>query len=106
LDFSIPDVRNWYANQLIPLLKAGIDGWWNDEGEQTYTTYTYWNQAEAQALSQVDPKRRLWTINRAFQPGMQREGYLQGDEVTVFNPNGVATRNGSLERAGKIAFGK
>jgi alpha-glucosidase len=74
LDFGVLDVRNWYANQLIPLLKAGMDGWWNDEGEQTYTTYTYWNQAEAQALSQVDPKRRLWTINRAFQPGMQRYG--------------------------------
>jgi len=74
LDFSVPEVRNWYADQLIALLKAGIDGWWNDEGEQTYTTYTHWNQAEAQALSQVDPKKRLWTINRAFQPGMQRYG--------------------------------
>jgi alpha-glucosidase len=74
LDYSRPDVRNWYANQLIPLVKAGIDGWWNDEGEQTYTTYTYWNQAETQALARVDPKRRLWTINRAFQPGMQRYG--------------------------------
>jgi alpha-glucosidase len=37
-------------------------------------TYTYWNLVAAQALSQVDPKRRLWTINRAFQPGMQRCG--------------------------------
>jgi len=67
-------VRDWYAKQLVPLLKMGIDGWWNDEGEQTYTTYTYWNQSEAMALAQVDPKRRLWTINRAFQPGMQRYG--------------------------------
>jgi alpha-glucosidase len=72
LDFSLPDARKRYADQLTPLLKAGIDGWWNDEGEQTYTKYTYWNQAEAQALLQVDPKRRLWTINRAFQPGMPR----------------------------------
>jgi alpha-glucosidase len=74
LDFSVTGVRNWYANQLTPLLKAGIDGWWNDEGEQAYTTYTYWNMAEAQALSQVDPNKRLWTINRAFQPGLQRYG--------------------------------
>ncbi len=74
LDFSRADVRDWYARQLVPLLKAGIDGWWNDEGEQSYTTYTYWNQSEALALSMVNPKRRLWTINRAFQPGLQRYG--------------------------------
>lgn len=26
------------------------------------------------ALAQVDPTKRLWTINRAFAPGMQRHG--------------------------------
>ncbi len=74
LNYSRGDVRDWYAQQMAPLLKAGIDGWWNDEGEQTYTTYTYWNQSEALALSMVNSKQRLWTINRAFQPGMQRYG--------------------------------
>lgn len=74
LNYSRADVRDWYAQQMTPLLKAGIDGWWNDEGEQTYTTYTYWNQSEALALSKVGSKQRLWTINRAFQPGMQRYG--------------------------------
>jgi len=74
LDYSKAEVRDWYAKQMEPLIKAGIDGWWNDEGEQSYTTYTYWNQSEAQALAQVNPKGRLWTFNRAFQPGMQRYG--------------------------------
>ena len=74
LDYGNPAVRDWYATQMVPLIKAGIDGWWDDEGELTYTSYTYWNQAEALALAQVDPQRRLWTINRAFQPGLQRYG--------------------------------
>jgi alpha-glucosidase len=74
LDYSNPEVREWYAGQMAPLLKAGIDGWWNDEGEQTYTTYTNWILSEAQALAQADPTKRLWTINRAFAPGMQRHG--------------------------------
>ena len=74
LDYSKPEVRDWYARQIAPLLKAGVDGWWNDEGEQTYTMYTYWVQSEVQAQAQVDDKRRVWTINRAFAPGLQRYG--------------------------------
>jgi alpha-glucosidase len=74
LDFSNPAVRAWYAHQLIPLLQQGIDGWWDDEGEITYTQYYWWNQAEADALAQVRPDDRLWTIDRAFAPGSQRFG--------------------------------
>jgi alpha-glucosidase len=74
LDYSKPEVRDWYAKQMAPLLKTGIDGWWNDEGEQTYTMYTYWNQSEVQAQALVDAQRRVWTINRAFAPGLQRYG--------------------------------
>jgi len=74
LDYSKPEVRDWYAQQMAALLKTGIDGWWNDEGEQTYTMYTFWNQSEVHAQSLVDPKRRVWTINRAFAPGLQRYG--------------------------------
>src|SRR5581483_6491367 len=74
LNYGKPEVREWYAKQLVPLIRTGIDGWWNDEGEQSYTTYTYWNQSEVLALSEANPGGRLWTINRAFQPGMQRYG--------------------------------
>jgi alpha-glucosidase len=74
LDFANPQVRDWYAQQLQPLLHAGIDGWWDDEGELTYTTYYYWNAAEREALDQMNPHARLWTIDRAFAPGVQRFG--------------------------------
>jgi alpha-glucosidase len=72
--FSNADLRNWYAKQTQSLLRAGIDGWWNDEGEFTYTNYLFWNQAERAALDTAHPDARLWTINRAFDPGMSRLG--------------------------------
>ena len=74
LRYDVPGLRDWYAKQTGPLLRAGIDGWWDDEGEYTYMTYDGWNQAERQALDAVSPKGRLWTINRAFQPGTARYG--------------------------------
>jgi alpha-glucosidase len=74
LDFGNPAVRAWYAGQLTGLLQQGIDGWWDDEGEIDYTQYYWWNQAEADALAQVRPDARLWTIDRAFAPGSQRFG--------------------------------
>jgi alpha-glucosidase len=74
LDFSNPDARAWYASKTIPLLKTGIDGWWDDEGEGTYSNYVYWNMAQREALDAVRPNARLWTINRAFQPGLARLG--------------------------------
>ena len=74
LNYRDPVVRSWYAGQLKPLLARGIDGWWNDEGEATYTTYYYWNLAEAEAQAKFRPGIRLWTLNRAFEPGLQRLG--------------------------------
>ncbi len=74
LDFRKPIVRSWYAQQLGPLLACGIDGWWNDEGEATYTTYYYWNLAEDEAQAKFKPGIRLWTLNRSFEPGLQRLG--------------------------------
>ncbi len=68
--FANPDARSWYAQQIEPLLGNGVDGWWNDEGEFTYTNYLYWNMAQRQALDAVHPESRLWTLNRAFQPGL------------------------------------
>ena len=74
LRFDLPALRDWYAGQTEPLLRAGVDGWWDDEGEYTFMTYQYWNDAERQALDAVTPKGRLWTLNRAFQPGTARLG--------------------------------
>jgi alpha-glucosidase len=72
LNFQNPDARAWYAQQLGTLIDTGIDGWWDDEGEVTFTTYYYWNQAQSDALAQFRPGARSWTINRAFAPGLQR----------------------------------
>ncbi len=74
LDFSNPALRDWYADQSTGLLSAGVDGWWNDEGEGSFTTYFYWNLAEAQAMARHYSNHRLWTLNRAFSPGTQRFG--------------------------------
>ncbi|MCE0483296.1 MAG: DUF5110 domain-containing protein [Methylacidiphilales bacterium] len=74
LKFSVPALRVWYADQSRDLLKNNIFGWWNDEGEGAYNTYYYWNEAELQAFAWNKPDRRLWTINRAFTPGLQRLG--------------------------------
>ena len=32
LRYDVPGLRDWYAKQTGPLLRAGIDGWWDDEG--------------------------------------------------------------------------
>lgn len=74
LDFASPALRDWYIKQIAGLLKNGVDGWWNDEGEFTYTTYFYWNLTERTALNRYRPGGRLWTLNRAFSPGTQRFG--------------------------------
>ncbi|MDB5326404.1 MAG: yicI 2 [Phycisphaerales bacterium] len=90
MDFSNANMRQWYADHTVPLLKDGVDGWWNDEGEFTYTTYPYWVQAEREALDKVSPGQRLWTINRAFCPGLSRFGAAAwtGD----IHPNWAALR--------------
>jgi alpha-glucosidase len=74
LDFQNPDLRRWYNQRSANLIAAGVDGWWNDEGEDSYTTYFYWNLTEAAAWSANRPNQRLWTLNRALSPGMQRLG--------------------------------
>jgi alpha-glucosidase len=74
VNFGNPDFREWYIGQSARLLQAGIDGWWNDEGESMFTTYYYWNLTEAGALARYRPRQRLWTLNRAFSPGVQRLG--------------------------------
>ena len=75
LNFSIPSLQKWYANQTIPLLNAGVDAWWNDEGESYYSCYYWWNLAESNILMKVKPNERHFSINRSFAPGNQRLGY-------------------------------
>ncbi len=74
LDFSIPEVRSWWWGKHVPVFKDGMAGWWNDEAEQTMTEYHYMIEAERDGMLAEKPNKRVWTINRAFSPGMQRLG--------------------------------
>lgn len=96
LDYSKPEVREWYAKQMEPLLRNGVEGWWNDEGEQTYTMYTYWVQSEIQAQALVNPNQRVWAINRAFAPGIQRYGASAWAGDFLNNWQGLAQTPGRL----------
>lgn len=92
IDFARAEVREWYQRHLDPLIDValsrrsgaisggdaasttGIAGWWNDEGEGTYTKYYGWNTAERVANDRLRPGERFWSLNRAFAPGLARLG--------------------------------
>ena len=75
LNFSKAGLRSWYEEKNKPLIKAGVDAWWDDEGESYYTCYYWWNKAQYDLLASARPDYRHFTINRAFSPGNQRLGY-------------------------------
>ena len=62
----------WYVPRTEHFLRDGMDFWWNDEGETQYWTYTWWNAAQSKVAAAAQPGKRFFTVNRAFQPGMQR----------------------------------
>jgi alpha-glucosidase len=73
LRFDIPSARTWWWNYQLPLLKAGVDGWWNDEAEQAYDEFFFMSQMQYLGGRAVSPKRQ-WSIDRAFSPGSQHYG--------------------------------
>lgn len=75
LNFRIDNLRQWYFKQTKPILDAGIDAWWNDEGESYYTCYYWWNKTQSDLRDSIMPNDRHFTLNRAFSPGNQRFGY-------------------------------
>ena len=77
LRFSNQDARTWWWNNQLPLLKDGVDGWWNDEAEQAYDEFFYMSQQQylgGRAVSQ----NRQWSIDRAFAPGLQHMAPQRG----------------------------
>jgi alpha-glucosidase len=74
LDYAQAEVRAWWDGHNRKFLEAGMAGFWNDEGEATYTDYSYWNLGEVALFHEVDPQARFWSINRSFIPGLQRFG--------------------------------
>jgi hypothetical protein len=71
-NFSVPECRDWYTKTHAHFIDDGMDFWWNDEGETAWFTYLLWNQAQAQQWTDNKPHTRHFTINRSWQPGMQR----------------------------------
>ena len=75
LNFALPDVREWYANQTRMFrtrTENMPDFYWNDEGETSYFTYHHWVEAQQLASAKDDSRRRRFSLNRAFTPGCQR----------------------------------
>jgi alpha-glucosidase len=73
LRFDIEPARAWWWKYQLPLLKAGVDGWWNDEAEQAYDEFFYMSQQQYLGGRAVSANRQ-WSIDRAFSPGLQRYG--------------------------------
>lgn len=73
LRFDVPDASYWWWSHHVPLVQAGVDGWWNDEAEQTLDEYFHMSRVQWEGWRQTSP-RRVWSINRAFVPGIQRFG--------------------------------
>eukprot|EP00035_Acanthoeca_spectabilis_P009871 m.173747 g.173747 ORF g.173747 m.173747 type:complete len:864 (+) comp14861_c0_seq3:88-2679(+) len=71
-NYSVVAMREWYTKNHLHFLQDGVDYWWNDEGETQWFTYLYWNMAQQAQWTAAKPNQRHFTINRAFQPGMQR----------------------------------
>ncbi|MHC4882929.1 MAG: TIM-barrel domain-containing protein, partial [Planctomycetota bacterium] len=74
MDFKQAAVREWYGEQHKSLFEDGVDGWWNDEGEASYSLYANWNLAQVEAQAKYRPNTRYWSLNRAFSPGLARTG--------------------------------
>lgn len=73
LRFDIPEARYWWWSKQVPLVEAGVDGWWNDEAEQTSDEFFHMTQAEYEG-GRAASDERVWSISRGFAPGMQRFG--------------------------------
>ena len=73
LNYDLPTARDWWWSKQLPLLQDGIDGWWNDEAEQSYDEF--FNMSKQQYLGgrAASPKRQ-WSLDRAFAPGTQHYG--------------------------------
>lgn len=75
LNFSIPELRSWYAEKQGHYLEDGVAMWWDDEGEEEYSTFTQWTRAHVEAIARSsNPARRLFALNRAFAPGDATRG--------------------------------
>eukprot|EP01060_Flectonema_neradi_P003040 TRINITY_DN118_c3_g1_i1.p1 TRINITY_DN118_c3_g1~~TRINITY_DN118_c3_g1_i1.p1 ORF type:complete len:728 (+),score=134.34 TRINITY_DN118_c3_g1_i1:55-2238(+) len=87
LNFTKPEVRDWYSQINSHYLPDGVNFWWNDEAEYEYFAFYNWNTAQVAELSAYDSNRRFFSLNRAFTPGMQRLGATvwTGDQQSTWD---------------------
>jgi alpha-glucosidase len=91
MDFSNPQVRDWWTEQHRPLLELGVAGWWTDLNEPTRhfqdmchhggsaaavhnLTAFFMHQAISAAHQRYAPDRRVFILSRAAFAGSQRYG--------------------------------
>ena len=91
LDFSIPAMRAWYWQHLLPAFHAGMVAWWNDEadvsGKTVFNNFQFLNMGRTLYEGQrADSNLRVWSVNRNFYLGSSRYGYAgwSGDIATGF----------------------
>ena len=75
-NMSAPGWADWYTTNHLHFLEDGVEFWWCDEGETQWLTYLWWGDAQAAMFAAVRPGERMTSLNRAFQPGMQRNAAI------------------------------
>lgn len=87
LDFSKPEVREWYFEQVYPSWQTGFVGWWLDEADEASPNLQFYNMQRALYEGSRDVSNvRVWSINRNFYVGAQKYAYgmWSGDINTGF----------------------
>ncbi len=83
---SVPGDAANYWQQHVPLIKAGVDGWWPDEGDvlpvasRLVRNRMYWEGGRM-----TSPNRRPFALHRNCYAGIQRWGWLwSGDTFSTW----------------------
>ena len=79
------DAVSYWAKH-IPVAKAGVDGWWPDEGDRlSVYARLQRNQMYWDGPRQLDPTKRPFALNRNGYAGLQRYGWLwSGDTFSTW----------------------
>jgi len=76
-----------YWAQHVPLVKAGVDGWWPDEGDRlsVYARFER-NRMYWEGSRRLNPSKRPFALHRNGYAGLQRYGWLwSGDTLSTWD---------------------
>jgi alpha-glucosidase (family GH31 glycosyl hydrolase) len=76
-----------YWQQHLPLVQAGVDGWWPDEGDRlSVYARLQRNQMYWDGSRQASPAKRPFALHRNGYAGLQRYGWLwSGDTMSTWD---------------------